>query len=47
MQALATDLLIFVKPGITIQDHFIINLQPKGWKAKAYHVKQVRNILVK
>ena len=34
---------IFVRDGI----EEIINLQPKGGKAKAYQVKQVRNIVVK
>ena len=34
---------IFTQDGVDE----IINLQPKGSKAKAYQVKQVRNILVK
>ena len=34
---------IFTRDGVTE----IINLQPKGNTAKAYQVKQVRNILVK
>ncbi len=34
---------IFTRDGI----HEIINLQPRGSKAKAYQVKQVRGILVK
>ena len=34
---------IFFRDGI----EEIINLQPKGGKAKAYQVKQVRNIIVK
>jgi len=34
---------IFYKDGI----EEIINLQPKGNKAKAYQVKQVRNIILK
>ena len=34
---------IFVKDGITE----IINLQPKGTKAKPYQVKQVRNLILK
>jgi len=34
---------IFVQDGI----EEILNLQPKGSKAKPYQVKQVRNILVK
>jgi hypothetical protein len=34
---------IFYKQGI----NEILNLQPKGNKAKAYQVKQVRNIIIK
>ncbi len=34
---------IFLKPGV----EEIINLQPKGSNAKAYQVKQVRNIILK
>lgn len=34
---------IFVRVGV----EEIINLQPKGNKAKAYQVKQVRNIILK
>lgn len=34
---------IFTRDGM----EEILNLQPKGGKAKAYQVKQVRNILVK
>ena len=34
---------IFVRSGV----EEIINLQPKGSKAKAYQVKQVRNIILK
>lgn len=34
---------IFVRIGV----EEIINLQPKGSKAKAYQVKQVRNIILK
>lgn len=34
---------IFLKPGV----EEIINLQPKGSNAKAYQVKQVRNIMLK
>ncbi|HUP27960.1 MAG TPA: type II toxin-antitoxin system HicA family toxin [Chloroflexia bacterium] len=33
---------IFSKPGVAE----ILNLQPKGDKAKAYQVKQVRNIIL-
>jgi predicted RNA binding protein YcfA (HicA-like mRNA interferase family) len=34
---------IFTKRGV----EEILNLQPKGGKAKAYQVKQVRNIIVR
>ena len=34
---------IFTKDGI----EEILNLQPKGAKAKPYHVKQVRNIIIR
>ena len=34
---------IFTKDGV----QEILNLQPKGAKAKSYQVKQVRNVLVK
>jgi hypothetical protein len=34
---------IFTKEGI----EEILNLQPKGAKAKAYQVKQVRNVILK
>ena len=34
---------IFVRAGV----EEIINIQPKGSKAKAYQVKQVRNIILK
>ena len=34
---------IFIKTGITE----IINIQPKGAKAKPYQVKQVRNLIIK
>jgi predicted RNA binding protein YcfA (HicA-like mRNA interferase family) len=34
---------IFSRPGV----EEIINIQPKGNKAKAYQVKQVRNIILK
>ncbi len=34
---------IFTKEGI----EEILNLQPKGTKAKAYQVKQVRNVILK
>ena len=34
---------IFVKPDVSE----IINLQPRGDKAKAYQVKQVRNLILK
>ena len=37
------DHFIFVKPGVAE----IINLQPRGDKAKAYQVKQVRNLILK
>ena len=37
------DHFIFIKPDVTE----IINLQPKGDKAKAYQVKQVRNLILK
>lgn len=34
---------IFTREGI----HEIINLQPKGMKAKVYQVKQVRHLILK
>lgn len=34
---------IFVSPGVDE----IINIQPKGNKAKPYQVKQIRNIILK
>ena len=34
---------IFTKPGV----QEILNLQPKSGKAKAYQVKQVRNVIVR
>jgi len=34
---------IFARQGVTE----IINLQPKGAKAKAYQVRQVRNVILK
>ncbi len=34
---------IFTKAGI----EEILNLQPKGGKAKAYQVKQVRNVIIR
>jgi len=34
---------IFTRPGI----EEILNLQPKGGKAKVYQVRQVRNVIVK
>ena len=34
---------IFVKDGV----EEILNLQPKGFKAKPYQVKQVRNLILK
>lgn len=37
------DHFIYTKEGI----EEIINIQPKGNKAKAYQVKQVRNIIIK
>lgn len=37
------DHFIFVKPDVAE----IINLQPRGDKAKAYQVKQVRNLILK
>lgn len=37
------DHFIFVKPEVDE----IVNLQPKGNKAKAYQVKQVRNLILK
>ena len=37
------DHFIFIKPDVAE----IINLQPKGDKAKAYQVKQVRNLILK
>jgi hypothetical protein len=37
------DHFIYTKDGV----HEIINLQPLGNKAKAYQVKQVRNIILK
>lgn len=37
------DHFIYTKDGIDE----IINIQPKGNKAKAYQVKQVRNIIIK
>lgn len=33
---------IFTRDGV----EEILNLQPRGWLAKAYQVKQVRNLLV-
>lgn len=37
------DHFIYTKDGV----EEIINIQPKGNKAKAYQVKQVRNIIIK
>lgn len=37
------DHFIYTKKGI----EEIINIQPKGNKAKAYQVKQIRNIIIK
>ena len=37
------DHFIFVKPDVAE----IVNLHPKGDKAKAYQVKQVRNLILK
>lgn len=34
---------VFTKPGV----QEILNLQPKSGKAKAYQVKQVRNVIVR
>ncbi len=34
---------IFSRPGVDE----ILNLQPKGAKAKPYQVKQVRNVIIK
>ena len=37
------DHFIYVRPDV----NEIVNLQPKGNKAKAYQVKQVRNLILK